>query len=173
MLTIIIHNDGTGTNESANYDYQVKINSELIASGEIVGHNRDDGWENLVEMVLWEEFRKKGYDATPTLKKVIELAASMSTESKLPSHKEKLGTNFILNAKPVATNNLDGIVKLSEITRPDWVVYHWIEVTSFFDAERSFIRGKRRSPEEGARAAEDWDFWHPSSVLIAKKERKE
>ena len=52
MLTIKIVNDATGTNESANYRYQVLVNDTVIESGEVKGHNRAKGWQNLVEMMV-------------------------------------------------------------------------------------------------------------------------
>ena len=51
MLIITIHNEG-GTNESSNYTYVVSVNKEVIYAGEVNGHNRDEGWENLLEMIL-------------------------------------------------------------------------------------------------------------------------
>ena len=51
MLTIKIVNDATGTNESANYRYQVLVNDTVIESGEVKGHDRRKGWQNLVEML--------------------------------------------------------------------------------------------------------------------------
>jgi hypothetical protein len=51
MLIITIHNEG-GTNESSSYTYVVSVNREVIASGEIKGHDRRKGWCNLVEMML-------------------------------------------------------------------------------------------------------------------------
>jgi len=52
MLHIKIVNDSTGTQDSANYYYDVYINTKRIASGEIEGHDRSDGWEKLVEKLL-------------------------------------------------------------------------------------------------------------------------
>jgi hypothetical protein len=52
MLIIKIVNDATGTNESANYRYQVLVNDTVIESGEIKGHDRRKGWQNLVEMMV-------------------------------------------------------------------------------------------------------------------------
>jgi hypothetical protein len=57
MLTIQIRNDGTGTNESANYDYTVYVNSTLVASGRIESHNREDGWRKLLQRLVQEEER--------------------------------------------------------------------------------------------------------------------
>jgi len=53
MLIITIHNEG-GSNESSNYTYVVSVNKEVICAGEVKGHNRDEGWENLLEMILKE-----------------------------------------------------------------------------------------------------------------------
>ena len=52
MLTIKIVNDGTGTNTDANYRYQVLVNDTVIESGEVKGHDRRKGWQNLVEMLV-------------------------------------------------------------------------------------------------------------------------
>lgn len=49
MLTIKIHNDGTGTNESANYTYRVYVNTTLIDHGIIKKHDRKKGWKKLLE----------------------------------------------------------------------------------------------------------------------------
>lgn len=47
-LIIVFHNDGTGTETSANYNVGVFINKRQIAKDRIEGHNRADGWERLV-----------------------------------------------------------------------------------------------------------------------------
>jgi len=52
MLIIKIHNDSTGSNESANYNYNVLVNTSLIASGRILEHNRADGWVELVKRIV-------------------------------------------------------------------------------------------------------------------------
>lgn len=52
MLTIYIHNDSTGTNDKANYDYIVYINNHEIDRGRITGHNRDDGYKELLKMIV-------------------------------------------------------------------------------------------------------------------------
>lgn len=48
----MFHNDGTGTEEDANYEVQVLVNRRLIATSRIEGHNRGDGWVTLVEKLL-------------------------------------------------------------------------------------------------------------------------
>ena len=57
MLTINIRNDGTGTDEAANYTYNVMVNRKVIAIGEVKGHQRMDGWRALVRRVLRETNR--------------------------------------------------------------------------------------------------------------------
>lgn len=52
MLIIHIINDGTGTDDAANYSYGVWINHEKIASGHVKGHNRADGWRALVRELV-------------------------------------------------------------------------------------------------------------------------
>jgi hypothetical protein len=56
MLQLTILNDGTGTDESANYTFHVgvtqvlpngTIGDETIAEGTVTGHNRADGWRVL------------------------------------------------------------------------------------------------------------------------------
>ncbi len=52
MLTITIINDSTGTDDAANYHYEIAINWIIVGEGRIKGHNRADGWRALVrEMV--------------------------------------------------------------------------------------------------------------------------
>ena len=53
MITIQIQNDGTGTDESANYDWRVGINFHLIARGRVEGFNRADGWRELLRLVSY------------------------------------------------------------------------------------------------------------------------
>lgn len=48
MLALLVLNDRTGSNESANYSYRVQVNTEVIAKGEFKGHNRNNGWTRLV-----------------------------------------------------------------------------------------------------------------------------
>lgn len=55
MLIVYIHNDGTGTNKSANYTYQVCVNDVVIDVGEVKGHDRNEGWRKLLEEVAKAE----------------------------------------------------------------------------------------------------------------------
>jgi hypothetical protein len=52
MLTILIHNDGTGTEKVGNYTYEVWINREVIEKGDITGHVRKNGWRELVHKLI-------------------------------------------------------------------------------------------------------------------------
>ncbi len=51
MLIVLVHNDGTGTEEQANYDYEVRINKEVIEHGRILNHHRKDGWQALIREI--------------------------------------------------------------------------------------------------------------------------
>ena len=49
--------------------------------------------------------------------------------------------------------------KLSEITRAEWIGIRWIEADQAMgDDERIFIDNGKRTPDEAAQAAEDWDM---------------
>ena len=50
--------------------------------------------------------------------------------------------------------------KLSEITRNEWIAFDWSEINPVMgddDEERRFIAKSRRTPDEAAQAAIDWD----------------
>jgi len=48
--------------------------------------------------------------------------------------------------------------KLSDITREEWIALNWMEVeASMGDPERIFMAMGKRTPDEAAQAAEDWD----------------
>ena len=51
MLIVLVHNDGTGTEERANYDYEVRINKEVIERGRILDHHRKEGWQALIREI--------------------------------------------------------------------------------------------------------------------------
>lgn len=46
---------------------------------------------------------------------------------------------------------------ISKITRNDWIVYQWLEVSEI-GTERKFMRGDKRTPDEAVQAADEWDF---------------
>lgn len=54
MLILLIQNDATGTEQSANYNYEVRINTKTIVKGRVEGHNRADGWAALVKKLAEE-----------------------------------------------------------------------------------------------------------------------
>jgi hypothetical protein len=67
MLIIKIHNDGTGTKASGNYDVSVLLNTTPLWFGRIENHWRDDGWVKLLELIAqkkrleeWKEVVKDG-----------------------------------------------------------------------------------------------------------------
>jgi hypothetical protein len=47
--------------------------------------------------------------------------------------------------------------KLTEITRAEWIAFRWIENTAMGDEDRMFLFDARRTPDEAAQAAADWD----------------
>ena len=60
MLIIKIQNDGTGTVEVGNYRYQVMVNDTVIESGDVKGHKRKKGWQQLLldlvcESLYWQK----------------------------------------------------------------------------------------------------------------------
>lgn len=46
---------------------------------------------------------------------------------------------------------------LSEITKSDWILWNWVDVTTFGDFERMFEIGYKRTPDEIIKAAAEWD----------------
>lgn len=52
MLIITLHNDGTGDVRTGNYDYVVRVNDNVLERGHIEGHLREQGWQQLVSMML-------------------------------------------------------------------------------------------------------------------------
>ena len=50
--------------------------------------------------------------------------------------------------------------KLSEINRAEWIAFRWIEIEPAFGADgddRVFMAQGKRTPDEAAQAADDWD----------------
>lgn len=67
MLTVEITNDQTGTDESANYEYVVRVNWREIARGKVSGHNRKGEWWKLLNLVVQHATRsepKRGAEST-------------------------------------------------------------------------------------------------------------
>jgi hypothetical protein len=61
MLTIQIHNLGTGTQTAAEYEYGIWINNKCIKRCTFSGHNRNDGWAILLKQIAEQEIAKKDY----------------------------------------------------------------------------------------------------------------
>lgn len=51
---------------------------------------------------------------------------------------------------------MDDVKNLSDITRAEWISFHWMEDTPG-ETDRRFVRSFRRTPEEAAQAMDDWD----------------
>jgi len=59
---------------------------------------------------------------------------------------------------------MEKIIKpITEITRDEWILYQWQDITTYSDSVRMLLRGHFRTPDEGAKAAGDWDIWIRSS----------
>ena len=59
MLLVTVHNDGTGTEDSANYDVKVLVTVtpkqlKVIGLARVEGHRRGDGWKALLRRVIEE-----------------------------------------------------------------------------------------------------------------------
>jgi len=57
MLIITFQNMVT-KNDVADYDWRVYINGTEIESGRLCGHNREDGWVELVKMLVTQQNKK-------------------------------------------------------------------------------------------------------------------
>lgn len=51
MLIVLIHNDGTGTQNHANYDVEVRVNEHTLWRGRVIDHDRENGWPELLKTV--------------------------------------------------------------------------------------------------------------------------
>ena len=71
MLIIEIVNTNEGTNENAHYRYAVRVNSEEIARGSFDGHNRNDGWAELVRAISERHLTPRALDGANETLKVI------------------------------------------------------------------------------------------------------
>jgi hypothetical protein len=54
VLLITCHNDLTGRDPLGNYDIVVRVNTKVIWTGRVEGHNRDDGWVALIKQIAVE-----------------------------------------------------------------------------------------------------------------------
>ena len=51
MFIVYVHNDGLGSDVSASYDVEVRINRNPLWRGKVNGHNRKDGWPALLKTI--------------------------------------------------------------------------------------------------------------------------
>ena len=63
MLIVTAHNRG-GTDESAIYEVNVYINKRIIWRGVVKGHNRTDGWHDLLHMIAKAGEEEPNHDTT-------------------------------------------------------------------------------------------------------------
>ncbi len=70
MLMVKIVNTGDGTDEVANYKYEVYVNTRCIATGLVNGHVRGDGWQKLAHAVARdaEQRESRGEDLEQTVR---------------------------------------------------------------------------------------------------------
>lgn len=62
MLILKLYNTLEGTNENAVYRYAVFINDVQIVEGEVSGHNRNDGWAELVRGIAQHHLTQRAAD---------------------------------------------------------------------------------------------------------------
>lgn len=62
LLTLKLYNTLEGTNENAVYRYAVFVNDTQIVEGEFSGHNRNDGWAELVRGIAQHHLTKYALD---------------------------------------------------------------------------------------------------------------
>jgi hypothetical protein len=87
MLTIRIKNDGTGTPEIGNYDFEVLVNNGIIDFGHVNGHKRSEGWQELVRMIA-------NYDSFDQL--IVDLH-KMQEDEKLRESAESMREEYLTN----------------------------------------------------------------------------
>lgn len=63
------------------------------------------------------------------------------------------------------------IRKFAELTRPEWILYRWQEVTETQDTEPRFLRGIYRNPDDAQNAANNFDLMH--RCYLAQKEKND
>lgn len=60
---------------------------------------------------------------------------------------------------------------LDKITRNEWIAYSWENVTASGEEMVRLLRGRFRTPDEGALAAREWDAWRDSAHHIYQKSK--
>ena len=65
-LIVVLTNDGTGTDESANYRWSVRVNGRILFSGRTTGHNRKGGVWGLLGQLAIEQLGIAGAESHST-----------------------------------------------------------------------------------------------------------
>ncbi len=52
---LIVVNDGTGSQESSNYNYEARINERVLMRGKLRGFNRNRPWWCLVAQIVMQQ----------------------------------------------------------------------------------------------------------------------
>ena len=67
MLTLSIIQEGVDNqaDDTRKYRYDVRINYKTIASGKVKGHNREKGWEALIQQILDERVKQEPITQIP------------------------------------------------------------------------------------------------------------
>lgn len=79
-LIIVIQNDQTGDDESANYQYKVLVNEHLIDMGTVIGHRVRNHWTVLVGLLL-KQYSKDSM-SNELVKQFSELLDELEARSK-------------------------------------------------------------------------------------------
>ena len=87
MLIVLIHNDGTGTNEVGNYTYEVRVNHEVLTRGEIHDFPRSQGWRS-----LYRESCERGMTLELTTEEAMALRKLLGSMSRMTLEKQGLNT---------------------------------------------------------------------------------
>lgn len=115
MLKILIINDGKGTAELADYDYAVMVNDKSIEQGLIKGHNRKDGWENLVQMLLDQQAKKKALPDKTAETLILSFSIDECEMSKILKLVDKLIYLEVFFTRDMKTMQEEYYVKTKEI----------------------------------------------------------
>jgi hypothetical protein len=55
--------------------------------------------------------------------------------------------------------------QLKNITKQEYVKWHWTNITTLSAEEVTMLRGAERTPKEAAQAAKDYDTWKEATCL--------
>ena len=61
MLTLsILQTSINKADNTRGYDWTARVNYKVIACGKVKGHSREDGWQDLIQMILDNEKKLAG-----------------------------------------------------------------------------------------------------------------